>query len=78
MALSVIAKNGFVYIADETGKKIATVFGGLAEKWDYAYLLAAAPDMLAALEKALPVQRSHPVHDAISAAIAKAQGRANG
>lgn len=53
MTFSVISKNGFVYIADESGKKVASLLGTEEQKFANAHLFAAAGDMREALKAAL-------------------------
>lgn len=42
----------YIYLQDELGAKRAAIWGSAAQRFDLAYLLAAAPDLYAALSEA--------------------------
>lgn len=46
-----------IYVADADGKKVAAVWGPENQRWDTAYLFAAAPALVAALEELLSSDR---------------------
>lgn len=67
-----------VTLRDSTGVKFAVVIQGprTAGKHENARLIAAAPDLLEALERVAEDDFAHDTHEIVLAAIAKAKGEA--
>lgn len=74
-------------VVAKTGRSIASVtFFNLGERFDHheqesyanARLIAAAPDMLAALKLARDEMGANAARDAVDAAISRAEGRSEG